>query len=322
MLFSFRNIRIDLALALLLVNGSPSEAQPAPMGPPPSGQIPMADTKAIARKWLDQAYAQISPAQKLDLFLPEKGAGPFPVVVHLHGGGFMFGDKADGQLTPVLSALNRGFAVASLNYRLSGEARFPAQIQDVKAGLRWLRAHATEFRLDPTRIAVWGGSAGGHLAALAGTSGGVAALEDLSLGCADQSSRVQAVVDWFGPIDFLSMDEQFRATGVGRADHGEAQSPESRLLGQKVSLVPEKAKAANPATYISSDDPPFFIQHGAKDPMVPTQQSIQFAAALEKSLGKGKVHFDVLSDAGHGGPAFNTPENLKKVLDFLEKTLK
>lgn len=322
MLLGALKLRVGLGLAIVLNLGLPTVAQVPPMGQPPGGKMPMADTTAIARKRLNQAYAKGSLAQKLDLFLPDKGEGPFPLVVHIHGGGFMFGDKADGQLIPVLPALKRGFAVASINYRLSGEARFPAQIQDVKAAIRWLRAHAGEFRLDPTRIAVWGGSAGGHLAALAGTSGDVTALEDLSLGCADQSSRVQAVVDWFGPIDFLSMDDQFRASGLGRADHGEAQSPESRLLGQKISETPERAMAASPATYITLDDPPFFIQHGTKDPLVPTQQSIHFATALKKVLGEGKVSLELLPDAGHGGPAFNTTENTTKVLDFLERTLK
>jgi acetyl esterase/lipase len=321
MLLDALKLQVCLGLALSLAIGLPAEAR-APMVQPPRDKMPMADTAAIARKWLDQAYAKVSPAQKLDLFLPDKGEGPFPLVVHIHGGGFMFGDKTDGQLNPVLPALKRGFAVASLNYRLSGEARFPAQIQDVKAAIRWLRAHAADFSLDPTRIAVWGGSAGGHLASLAGTSGGVAALEDLALGCPDQSSSVQAVVDWFGPIDFLSMDDQFRSSGLGRADHGEAQSPESRLLGQKIAETPEKAMAASPATYITPDDPPFFIQHGTKDPLVPTQQSIHFASALEKVLGKGKVCLELLPDAGHGGPAFSTTENTKKVLDFLEHFLK
>jgi len=270
----------------------------------------------------DISYAATSPAQRLDLHLPTQGTGPFPVIVQIHGGAFAGGDKADGQLTPVLAALGRGYAVVAINYRLSGEARFPAQIQDVKAAIRWIRANAARLGLDPSRIAVWGNSAGGHLAALAGTSGGVAALEDLSLGNADLSSRVQAVVDWYGPIDFLQMDPQFRASGLGHPDHSAAESPEGRLLGGALADVPDRVAAANPETYVTADDPPFLVQHGTADPLVPTQQSVHFAAALRGVLGEDRVTLGLLEGAGHGGPAFATPQNLALVLDFLDRTLR
>jgi acetyl esterase/lipase len=273
------------------------------------------------RSWTDLAYATSSPAQRLDLHLPDSGTGPFPVIVQIHGGAFRSGDKADGQLTPVLAAIARGYAVVAINYRLSGEALFPTQIHDVKAAIRWVRANAARYDLDPARIAVWGNSAGGHLAALAGTSAGVAALEDPGLGSPDQSSQVQAVVDWYGPIDFLQMDPQFRASGIGRPDHSAATSPESRLLGGALADVADRVAAANPETYITADDPPFLIQHGTADPLVPTQQSVRFAAALTRVLGPDRVTLALLDGAGHGGPAFATPANLATVLDFLDRTL-
>jgi len=281
-----------------------------------------ANTDAIKRKSLDLAYATASPAQKLDLYLPNAGDGPFPVIVQIHGGAFRSGDKADGQLAPVLQALERGYAVASINYRLSGEAVFPAQIHDVKAAIRWLRAHAREHTLDPARFAAWGGSAGGHLASLAGTSGGVAALEDLAMGNGKESSRVQAVVDWFGPINFLTMDEQFTRSGVGRADHNAAQSPESQLIGRQITTATDAVIAASPAHYISPDDPPFLIQHGTKDPLVPTEQSIDFHGRLQAVLGKGRATLTLLEGAGHGGAMFSSPENMAKVLAFLDSVLK
>ena len=281
-----------------------------------------ANTDAIKRKTLDVAYAGASPAQKLDLYLPNEGDGPFPVIVHIHGGAFRSGDKADGQLTPVLQALDRGYAVASINYRLSGEAIFPAQIHDVKAAIRWLRAHAAEYKLNPSAVAAWGGSAGGHLAALAGTSGGVAALEDLSMGNPKESSRVQAVVDWFGPVNFLTMDAQFTKSGIGRADHNAVQSPESQLIGRQLTAAPDAVKAASPETYVSPDDPPFFIQHGTRDPLVPTEQSIDFSGRLVKVLGKDKVTLTLLDGAGHGGPMFSAADNMAKVLAFLDGVLK
>lgn len=285
---------------------------------PLAGQTP----QARQRTWTDLAYATSSPAQKLDIHVPDSGAGPFPVIVHIHGGAFMSGDKADRQVTPVLAAIERGYAVVSINYRLSGEALFPAQIHDVKAAIRWIRANAAQYGLDPTRIAAWGGSAGGHLAALAGTSGGIASLEDPSLGNPEQSSGVQAVVDWFGPIDFLQMDPQFRASGIGRPDHSAATSPESRLLGGALADVPDRVAAANPATYITADDPPFLVQHGTRDPLVPTQQSARFAAALQEVLGADRVTLELLDGAGHGGAAFSTPRNLSTVLDFLDRALR
>ena len=156
----------------------------------------------IKLKWLDIAYATTSTAQKLDVYLPE-GNGPFPVILSIHGGAFKAGDKRDGQLMPMLEGLKRGYAVVSINYRLSPEAIFPAQIYDVKAAVRWIRANAKQYKFNPDKIAAWGGSAGGTLTALVGTSGDVKELEDLSLGNPTQSSRVQAVVDWFGQTDFL-----------------------------------------------------------------------------------------------------------------------
>lgn len=303
--------KITSAVALLLVSLAAFAQPPA-----------AANTDAIKRKWLNIAYASVSKAQQLDIYLPNEGDGPFPVIISIHGGAFMFGDKADGQLNPMLEGLQRGYAVVSINYRLSGEALFPKNIQDVKAAIRWVRANASTYKINPEKVAIWGGSAGGNLAALAGTSGDVKELEDLSLGNPNQSSRVQAVVDWFGPTNFLLMDEQLKATGNGKPDHSEANSPESKLMGQKITEIPEKVQLANPETYISKDDPPFFIEHGTKDQIVPTQQSENFAAKLTSILGKEKVSIHLLQGAKHGDPQFETKENLDRVFQFLDAILK
>ena len=282
-----------------------------------------ADTENIKRKWLDVAYATKSPAQKLDVYLPDEGEGPFPVIFSIHGGAFKSGDKGDGQVIPMLEGLKRGYAVVSINYRLSGEAIWPAQIHDVKAAIRWIRTNSKQYKLDSEKIAAWGGSAGGHLSAMAGTSGNVKELEDMSQGNADQSSRVQAVVDWFGPTDFLKMDEQAKESKVSNPQiHSIPDSPESLLIGKNLADAPELVKAANPETYITNDDPPFFIQHGLNDPLVPYPQSVNFAKKLEQTLGKGKVTIELIPETGHGGPAFSTAENLNKVFAFLDKTLK
>ena len=282
-----------------------------------------ANTENIKRKWLDVAYASQSQAQKLDIYLPDEGDGPFPVIISIHGGAFKSGDKADGQVTAMLEGLKRVYAVVSINYRLNGEVIFPAQIYDVKAAVRWIRANANQYKLNGEKMAAWGGSAGGHLSALLGTSGGVKELEDLTQGNATQSSRVNAVVDWFGPTDFMKMDEQLKEGQVINPQiHSVPGSPESELIGKNLADAPELVKAANPETYITRDDPPFFIQHGRIDNLVPYQQSVNLAGKLENAIGKDKVTLEILPDSGHGGPGFSSPQNVDKVFAFIDRILK
>lgn len=280
------------------------------------------DTSQIKRKWLDIEYAKNSPAQKLDVYLPNEGEGLFPAIVFFHGGAFQFGDKADGQVTAAFDGVNRGYAIVSVNYRMSGEATFPAYINDAKAAIRFLKANAAKYKLNPNKIAVWGNSAGAHIAALVATSCKAPELEDLSQGNETQNSCVQAAVDWFGPIDFLAMDEQFKKSGEGKANHSEANSPESLIMGGKITDIPDKVKRANPTVYISNETPAFFIQHGTADNRVPTEQSINFAADLEKVIGKEKVTLELLEGAGHGGAQFEEKSNVDKVFQFLDKYLK
>jgi acetyl esterase/lipase len=245
--------------------------------------------------------------QRLDLYLPEKADRPLPVIVWVHGGAWLAGSKEGGG--PALSFVRRGYAVASINYRLSQHARFPAQIEDCKAAIRWLRANAKTYGLDPDHIGVWGASAGGHLVALLGTSGDVKELEGKD-GPADQSSRVQAVVDWFGPTDVTKMG----------GSHDGPDSPEARLLGGPVQENKEKAERANPIAYVTKDDPPFLILHGDKDTTVPFSQS----ELLEEALRKAglDVTFRPVKGAGHGGREFSSEENRKLVEEFFDKHLK
>jgi acetyl esterase/lipase len=280
------------------------------------------DTSLIAKPaYSDVAYATVSSAQKLDLYIPT-GDGPFPVVIVVHGGAFLMGDKAAGDATTGIDQLlGLGFAVASVNYRLSGEAKAPAQIQDLKTAVRFLRANAGEYKLNTEKFGAWGGSAGGSLVSLLGTSCGVAELEGAELGNAEQSSCVQAVVDWFGPIDFLQMDTQFTGTSCP-VNHDAANSPESQLVGGPIQDNKQAVALVNAITYISSDDPPFFIQHGTADCNVPPQQSQVFYDALSSSLGADNVILILLDGAGHGGSQFTSTDNLKLVTDFFSDQLK
>ena len=269
----------------------------------------------------DLAYATISDTQKLDLYIPTTGNGPFPVVIMVHGGGFMFGDKADGAgLTGVDQLLAAGYAVASINYRLSGEAIYPAQIYDAKAAARFLRANAETYNLNPDKFGAWGASAGGNLVSLLGTTCGVTELEG-DLGNNDQSSCVQAVVDWFGPIDFLKMQEQYEGTGCSSSTN-DASSPESKLIGAAIQTVPDKVALTNPMNYITADDAPFFIENGTADCNIPPVQNKNLAEALSAVIGADMVTYVSLEGAGHGGSQFETDENLKLVIGFLNTYLK
>ena len=244
----------------------------------------------------------------LDLYLPKDGEGPLPLIVWVHGGAWSGGDKS-----PCRAAwlVERGYAVASVNYRLSREAIFPAQIHDCKAAIRWLRANAVTHSLDPERIGVWGSSAGGHLVGLLGTSGDVKDLEGDG-GTPGVSSRVQAVCDWFGPTDFLRMQ------GVpSRIDRTSPDAPEAVLVGGPLRERKEECRRANPITYITPDDPPFLIMHGDGDDIVPINQSELLHEALKKA--GVEVTYHVVEGAGHG---FGGPELNGMVADFFKKHLK
>ncbi len=222
-----------------------------------------------------------NPRQRLDLLLPaERGDEPLPVVVYIHGGAWLAGDKTKGvrMVTPLVATGK--YAGVAVGYRLTGEVKWPAQIHDCKAAIRWIRAHAEQYGLDGERIGVWGESAGGHLSAMLGTSGDVPAMDGQLGPYNDLSSRVACAVDDFGPTDFMKMDHG-RPANAG-PDFDPADWPESRLLGVVFYEHPELVATANPITYVSADDAPFLIVHGTADPIVPFNQSEILHAALAK----------------------------------------
>lgn len=242
----------------------------------------------------DIEYAKVGDKSlKLDVYAPQKSDKPLPLIVWIHGGAWRAGDKKQ---CPALRFTRAGFVVASVNYRLSQEAIYPAQIHDCKGAIRWLRANAKKYHIDPDKVAVWGSSAGGHLVALLGTSGDVREMEGDVGGNLTFSSRVQLVCDFFGPTDFLQMDAH--ALPGARLKHDPATSPESLLVGGAIQKNKDKVKKANPITYVSKDDPPFLILHGDKDPLVPHHQSEILTEALKKA--GVKVTFKTVKGAGHG----------------------
>ncbi|GLZ47077.1 hypothetical protein Acsp06_32620 [Actinomycetospora sp. NBRC 106375] len=239
--------------------------------------------------WRAVEYATVPGYRPLllDLYRPHDGPPP-PVVVFLHGGGWRVGTRgsvgpmyADWCPSPFARLAASGVAVASLDYRLSGEARFPAPLEDVMAGLHWVREHAEAVDVDATRIALWGESAGGHLAAL--------------LGLTDPD--VRAVVDWYGPADLSALAGDAAAGGISAVDPAAADSREALMLGVAPAADPDRARAASPVAHVRAGAPPFLLRHGTGDTLVPSRQSERLATALE-SVG-AEVTLDLVPGADH-----------------------
>lgn len=245
---------------------------------------------------------------KLDLYVPEDAAGPLPALVWIFGGGWRVGDRGKIVVAPIAT---RGYVVASIDYRLSGKAKFPAQIHDCKAAIRFLRANAERLGIDPRRIGVCGPSAGGHLAALLGTGNDDPGLEG-SVGTTGVSSRVQAVVALFPPTELTSLyeaDVDFKMHYVIR-----------KLLDGTPEERPKLAALASPATHVSRDDPPFLLVHGAKDPIVPAAQSRLMHEKLRAAGVQSELH--VLEDAGHGNSVLRREDVQRWINEFLDRRLK
>ncbi|MBL9213747.1 MAG: sulfatase-like hydrolase/transferase [Opitutaceae bacterium] len=267
------------------------------------GALP-AGVKRIA----NQEYSRPETgALLLDLYLPVKTAErPLPVVLWIHGGGWKSGTKENCPLTWLAA---EGYAVVSLGYRLSWLARWPAQLDDARAALRWLRTNAAKYQLDPGRIVVSGGSSGGNLAGVVGTAPRPAG--------ETVSSAVRGVIDFYGASDVLTMP--VNVPGPERPDAVLAASNAAKLLGGIVRDRPELARAMSTLYQVSADDPPFLIIHGDQDPQVPLVQSERLHAKLQATGVASELV--VLKGAGHGGPAFATPEVKQKIRDFLQRTL-
>jgi acetyl esterase/lipase len=269
----------------------------------------------------DIAYASQSQRQKLDLYLPANDGQLHPVVLWLHPGGFSHGSKEImiDVLAPPL--IKRGYAVVAANYRLTDEAVFPAQIFDTKAAVRWIRANASKYQLNPEKIAAWGCSAGATLAVLLGTSSNVFELEDLSMGNSAQSSAVNLVVDWYAPIDLLKIDSQLVELGYP-AIHGIEKSGLFDVVGGPGPQLSERCQKLNPACYITTGASPIYIQHGSQDDTVPMSQSLSLAESLRAVIGNEKVALNIVENADHFSGKHQSPENITKIIDFLDKYLR
>lgn len=268
----------------------------------------------------DLRYADRSPRNVFDLYFPEIVMRPPPVVMWIHGGGFSAGDKSDPEAVEEL--LEAGFAVIAMNYRLSGEAEWPAQLEDVIAAVRFVQDQGAAMSVDGSRIALFGASAGGFLAATAG-----AAL------AGRDGPGVLAVVNWFGPVAFASMDADMEAhasaQGLERATgrNDAAGSAESALIGVTVGDAPEVARAVSPLAFIErlppgARLPPYLIMHGDQDRFIAPRQSERLRDAIEASPASGGVDYDLVRGGGHGDGAFDELATRERVVSFLTGLLR
>ncbi|MEI9945984.1 MAG: alpha/beta hydrolase [Chitinophagaceae bacterium] len=262
---------------------------------------------AIAK---DIIYAEAGTKKLLlDLYMPVATKQPY-LVVWIHGGAWRSGSKED----PPLGLLKNGYALASINYRLSEEAIFPAPIHDIKAAIRFLRGNAKKYGYRADKIIIWGSSSGGHYAALVGTTNGDPYYEGNLGAYTKESSSVQAILDFYGPTNFLTILDQSTPHGIS------VRVPALKLLlGKPVEEVPDLARKASPVFQVDVTDPPIFIAHGDQDPQVPVNQSLELMAAYkQKSL---TVEIEFLPGAAHGGKAFDDKDFIGRVKKFLEKVL-
>jgi acetyl esterase/lipase len=247
---------------------------------------------------------------QLDLYLPES-TKPTGLIIWVHGGAWRAGSRKDVDLKGMVT---RGWAVASVDYRQSTVARFPAQIHDLKAAVRYLRAHAIDYDIPPSRFVIAGSSAGAHLAALVGVTNGHTELEGTEGFFTGQSSAVQAVVSLYGASDLTTILGQSTPHGL------EVRAPAlDLLLGAQPDAVLDLAKLASPVFHVDPNDPPLLLEHGDQDAQMPINQSHELHGAYEKL--QRPVVFKVMHGSGHGGPAFTDEANLNFIDAFLREHL-
>jgi acetyl esterase/lipase len=298
-----------LLVTAMIVSACESQAAPGVTTVPPG---------VDAFRDLNYVEGSTDPAQTLDLYVPQNSPKPLPLLIYIHGGAWTGGDKKS---CPPLLFVNDGYAAASLEYRFSNKAKFPAQIQDCQAAIRFLRGNAKKYNLDVDHFGVGGESAGGHLAALIGTSGGTHAFAPIG-GYLDQSDRVQAVCDLFGPANFMTVIQQGNANAekhLPKWEQWQGGRGYSVLIGAETGVDVEKSEAVSPIHYVSKSTPPFLIYHGTYDQLVPFAQSEELAAKLKEN--GVEVLLQPFANMEHSGPIYWTPPALKLVKAFFDKHL-
>ena len=297
--------------------------------------MPLIDVSTISRKWLDVDYTpnKPHPSRILDVFLPESGDGPFPTLICIHGGAFWGGNKRDMQIAAYMDAIPHGFAVVSVEQRLCNqlpnggynpEGVFPNPVFDFKAAIRYLRANARSFMLDPNSFTLCGGSAGGYHVLIAAASAANDVLYDKSLGFEDISGEVNAVVSWFSVGDLVLQSEYSSKNRVVVMPSGVETIIENFadiFLGVNARENKNLAHFASPSSWITKSMPPTLIQAGAADTIVPVECSREIVVKIKEICGADRVDYDEFQDYMHGDPRFSDENNMKRVFDWLAKVL-
>jgi acetyl esterase/lipase len=275
----------------------------------------------IANKHLNVRYGAES-RQAMDIYLPDGAPAPYPTVVFLHGGGWAAGSRADKQLAPFLHGVERGYAVVSVGYRLTPKVRYPENLFDVRRALRHLAANAETYGVDSSRVAIAGASAGAHLALMAAFTAGVPAFDDEP---AAQTCTLRAVVDQFGPTDFLASDAQFAESDYPRdapTPQGELSGAE-RMFGASFEASPNLVRFLNPIDNVHPRVPPVLLLHGRFDPVVPYQQSTALAERIRAVTGDAsRAELEISPTFLHADPGYAEPQSVARIFAFLDKHLK
>ncbi len=294
---------------------------PLPPDAPPFLQ-PDVDVSGITRKYLDVPYAGTdNPNQTMDIFLPDEGDGPFPVLIQFHGGAFIGGHKRDSQCIYLFNGLLRGYAVVNVNYRLIGEVIFPYPVYDVKAAIRFLRANAKKYCLDPDKFAVSGDSAGAYFASILATSAGVEALEDRSMGAPDCDSSVQAMIGMFGLYDII-LASQFTEDAPPMPSGVKISNFADLFAGVNCREAKGIASMVSPISYVSKNCPPVLIQAGMEDEVVPYQSSVEFVNRINAVCGDGRAALESIPGGKPGDPAYESEQLEESRFAFLDRVLK
>jgi acetyl esterase/lipase len=254
----------------------------------------------------------------LDIYLPNDGAGPFPVVFFIHGGAWMRGHKGDLQLVPFIGGVTRGYAIVSLGYRLVPNVRYPDNLFDIKAALRWVAKNAETYLLDASRTALCGSSAGAHLAMMAAFTQGQVVFGDKPDA---PTCRVLAVVEQFGPTDFSMVHAQYDESGFPRVYEPGVPNEVDAMLGVQAKLIPNLLRFFNPIDNVHPDVPPMLLQQGKRDPIVPYQQAVEMCKRINAITGKDIAELDISDDFMHADPGYAAPESVNRVFDFIAKHL-
>lgn len=283
---------------------------------------PPADADFVQRQYRDIAYAEGSDRRMLDIYLPNEGEGPYPVIVDIYGGGWYFGKRSSYKMNLALELLKRGYAVVSLDYSLSKQAKYPTQIYEIKSAIRYIKNHAQTYQLDAGRVALLGESAGAHLGAITATSHGAGVFEDVPFGEAGDAS-VNAVIALYCPCALQDTANQFHVLNLATwiPEGGRADSPEGVLLGSRIDRIPELVRLADPGTFVTAQAPAFLFFHGNDDRVVPYLQSMNFATQLTAAIGSDQVEFHLIPGAGHNQAHFMKEENYEIMAEFLKKHL-